>query len=196
LSPSELRALYDTATRITEEQVTLAERAWDAWRADHPGDLHQLLEAGTAALPFLAGAIRRHLQDLPWTSDGLSLTERLALAQLREGALPAGDLFERVQADEEHPWMGDSMLFAELDRLRFLRNPLVRAASDQPIRRATRVEASDLACQILDGAVDALAANRVDRWVGGVHVTSEGRWRWNGSRGRIWNPMRDSPPPS
>jgi hypothetical protein len=114
--------------------------------------------------------------------DGLSLTERLCLTPLQQGPMSAGELFAGAQAAEEHPWMGDTMLFDELERLRFLPHPLVKAASDKPVRRHTSVESTPLANEILDGAVNALTANPVDRWVGGVHVTPTCPWRWDGTR--------------
>jgi hypothetical protein len=182
LTPHELRTLYETAAPVTDDQIDLARRAWDAWRSADPRDLQRLMDSDTAALPFLALAIRRHLQELPWVKDGLSFTERLVLATLESERMTAGELFERVQAAEEHPWMGDLMLFEELERLRFLPSPPVRVASDGPIKRKAAIESTELASQILDGTVNALSANAIDRWVGGVHVTSDCPWRWDGRR--------------
>jgi hypothetical protein len=182
LSADELSTLYEIAAPVTDDQIALARRAWSAWQAPDPWELQRLVDSGTATLPFLEGAIRRHLQELPWTKDGLSLTQRLALTALRDASMSAGDLFERVQEAEEHPWMGDAMLFEELERMRFLEKPLIRAASDKPIRRDAAVEATPLAIEILQGAIDALAANPVDRWVGGIRITSDCPFRWTGVR--------------
>ena len=182
LTPSELSRLYQTAAPVTSEQIALGRRAWEAWQAADPIELQALLDADTAALPFLAGAIRRHLQELPWTKDGLSLTERFVLTALRSGGMTAGALFERVQAAEEHPWMGDTMLYDELERLRFLPSPLIEAGGDKSMRRTTPVESTATAREILAGSIDAMSANPVNRWVGGVHVTPECRWRWDGQR--------------
>jgi hypothetical protein len=49
----------------------------------------------TESLPFLAAALRRHLEEFPWTTDGLSRTER----QIRDG-----------NTDEEPTFMGDVVL--------------------------------------------------------------------------------------
>jgi hypothetical protein len=182
LSAEELSTLYEIAAPVSDEQIALARRAWSAWQAPDPFELQQLIDTNTGVLPFLEGAIRRHLQELPWRKDGLSLTQRRVLEALRDGPMSAGVLFERIQEAEEHPWMGDAMLFEELERMRFLESPLIRAASDKPIRRDAMVESTPLANEILDGAVDALDANPVDRWVGGVHVTSECPYRWSGVR--------------
>ena len=45
-----------------------------------------------AALPFLAAALRRHLEEFPWTTDGLSRTERRILQALERGPLPLAEL--------------------------------------------------------------------------------------------------------
>ena len=35
---------------------------------------------------------------------------------------------------------------------------------------------------VLRGEVDDLAVNDPDRWLGGVHLTKENVWRWDGAR--------------
>ena len=67
LSPRQLKSLWDSATPVTAEQRTLGVTAWQAFRADRPEALAALAAQGDLALPFLARALKRHLQDLPWT---------------------------------------------------------------------------------------------------------------------------------
>ena len=62
-----------------------------------PEPLEALLKSDLRELPFLKGALQRHLQELPWTTDGLSLTERQALAALAKGPRTAGQLFADAQ---------------------------------------------------------------------------------------------------
>jgi hypothetical protein len=50
-------------------------------------------------------------------SDGLILTERLALESVREGARTPVEAFLAVQEREAAPWMGDTMFFDVLDGL-------------------------------------------------------------------------------
>ena len=37
---------------------------------------------------------------------------------------------------------------------------------------------------LLDGALDEVALNGVDKWIGGVHLGAENVWRWDGEEVR------------
>ena len=54
-----------------------AQAAWAAFRSSNPLEIdpHK-----PKALQFLGAALRRHLEEFPWTTDGLSRTERQILA--------------------------------------------------------------------------------------------------------------------
>jgi hypothetical protein len=122
---------------VTAAQRALGARAWDALRAPTPVPLQEVVDDADPALPYLAGAVRRHLQEYPWRADGLSLTERLCLASLAPGpsvgAKPArgmaavpGDLpavFTNVQAADPAPFQGDTQVGRVLDRLATAERP-------------------------------------------------------------------------
>lgn len=76
LSPGELSSLLGIRARVGESQYALAALAWQAFRQPTPEALDALCRADTAALPYLAAALARFLQEYPWTRDGLSRTER------------------------------------------------------------------------------------------------------------------------
>ena len=79
LTPVELGSLLGTRSPVTDEQYALAGRAWQAFREATPEALDTLRGEDTSALPYLATALTRFLQEYPWTSDGLSRTERRLL---------------------------------------------------------------------------------------------------------------------
>jgi hypothetical protein len=189
LNPEELRTLYKTVKPVSPEEIALAQTLWTAWIAPAPTALESLLSADLSALPFAHGAIVRHLEDLPWTSDGLSRTERAALTAIDRGAIDAGAAFLAVQAAEERPWLGDGMLFSELERLARLPRPLVQMSAGPAIERETVVALTDASRAILRGDLDATAANPVDRWLGGVHLTPASLWRWDADRQRVAPPQ-------
>jgi len=76
LPPKELAPLLETRRPVTAPEYALAERAWQAFREPTPEALDELRRSDTSAMPFLARALERLLQEYPWTSDGLSRTER------------------------------------------------------------------------------------------------------------------------
>jgi hypothetical protein len=76
LAPDELAPLVETRHPVIEAQYALAARAWNAFRAADPADLDRLWRSDLQALPFLSAALRRFLEEYPWTKDGLSRSER------------------------------------------------------------------------------------------------------------------------
>src|SRR5262249_45940909 len=83
LTPAELAPLLETRFRVTDGQYDLAARAWQAFRAPTPEPL-TALQPDERSLPYLGRALERFLQEYPWTSDGLSRTER-RLLELADG---------------------------------------------------------------------------------------------------------------
>jgi hypothetical protein len=79
LRPDELASLLETRQPVSSPQYEVARRAWRALREPTPEVLDELRQDDTSALPHLAAAITRFLQEYPWTTDGLSRSERRLL---------------------------------------------------------------------------------------------------------------------
>jgi hypothetical protein len=191
LNAGQLGALFPRRVPVTAAMLDVGRRAWAAWREPAPLDLERLAdEDGTAALPYLVPAIRRHLAELPAVGDGLAETERLALEALAEGRHTARSLFVRYQERDAVPWLGDSMFYYVLRGLAEGARPLLRAAGEWPTGANPAVnpelELTGTGASVLAGRVDRVRACGVDGWVGGVRV--EGRdvaWRWDRSARRV-----------
>ena len=98
--------------------LELARAGWAAFRSEDPRALERLLESGDLVpTPDLAAAFERHLEQFPGTRDGLSRSERQAVAALAGGVLPFEELFDRSQRDEERRFLGDLVLRSYLARL-------------------------------------------------------------------------------
>src|SRR5438876_8443163 len=63
LSPDELASLLETRQRVSEAQYSLADLAWRAFREPTPEAVDNLRQRDTTALPYLAAAIARFLQE-------------------------------------------------------------------------------------------------------------------------------------
>ena len=87
LRPEELVSLLGGRQRVTGAQYSLAEDAWAAFRSATPEALDRLRQQYTAALPYLAAALQRFLQEYPWTVDGLSRSERRLMRLAEPGPL-------------------------------------------------------------------------------------------------------------
>src|SRR5207248_12357 len=110
MTGDELAALWPSRHKVVAAEVELATEAWRAFRSSDPMDVQALLSRNTSALPFLEGALRRHLQQFPSVSNGLSRTEYQILRLLADRPHPFHTLFPAEQAMEERIFMGDVSL--------------------------------------------------------------------------------------
>jgi len=62
LNPNQLMSLADTRLAIGEEQYRTAQTAWNAFTSSDPRGIERFIESDTSALPFIATALRRHLE--------------------------------------------------------------------------------------------------------------------------------------
>ena len=186
LTAEQLASLADTRSPVSEAEFALAGAAWNAFTSSVPSDVELVLAQDTSALPFLASALRRHLEQFPSVENGLSRTERQALSVLRDrGPLPALQLFFAVQKMENPLFMGDGSFFAILQELSSAHFPLIRVGSDvgSPLSPSSVITMTDVGSRVLDLRDDHVKLNGIERWLGGVHLTStDAVWRWDSAR--------------
>ena len=110
LRAAQLASLWPKRKRVGRRSSRLAPRLGRLARA------HARAARGPAevrlrhSLP--QAALQRHLQELPWTTDGLSLTERQALAALAKGP-HGGQLYADAQLKRDPlPFMGDLIFWS------------------------------------------------------------------------------------
>jgi hypothetical protein len=197
LTPEQLASLHPTREPVTDAQWALARAAWAAFRAPDPTGIGRLPAADTGALPFLAGALARHLEQLPALGDGLSRTERQLLEAVDGGAAHPDEVFRADQAREERVFMGDATLWGYVRDLTGGMEPLLRTEDGSPFRlpgegvdagafRAQRLALTDAGRSVLRGEADAVALRGIDRWLGGVHLSGHAvPWRWDRAAGRL-----------
>jgi uncharacterized protein DUF1835 len=191
LPPERFPRLFEARRPITGDQIRLGARAWKAFTAEEPrgllvfaaADDEEHSAADHAELPYLSGAIRRHLQEFPSTMSGLARSERQILQVLSEGLRTPEEAFIEASRLEDHIWMGDASFWSIVRRLADGGRPLV-AANVQ--RRPGHLPSGSLAltadgAAVLSGRADHVALNGIDRWLGGVHLTPSSCWRWTGT---------------
>ena len=175
LTTDQFASLIGREAPVTAAQVALARRTWAALRSPDPDGLQAIMDEGDLALPFLARALGRHLRDLPWITDGLSLTERLCLRALSRGAATLETIFPAVQGEDPLPGHGDVQVAYVLDGL---------SRGDTPLATV-----QDRQWSATPAAAEVLAGVRVwvgpPRWLGGVRLTPDCPWVWDGTSGRV-----------
>jgi len=189
LTPDELASLLETRQPISDPHYEVARRAWHAFREPTPKALDELRQDDTSALPYLAPAITRFFQEYPWTTDGLSRTERRLLELANGDGIALWTAFPRMHEGEEAYYVTDGSLAALAETLSCTSPPLLtldpsRAAEGHVLRG--RVALTDTGRSVLAGQLDRVAICGIDRWLGGVHLQSGGQvWRWDDTRKRV-----------
>ncbi|HSK76742.1 MAG TPA: DUF1835 domain-containing protein [Thermoanaerobaculia bacterium] len=187
LTPEQMASLVDRRRHVNEGQKLLARDAWRAFCASSPTGLEEILRRDTSALPFLAGALRRHLEEFPSVQNGLSRTERQALLGVAAGHTTFETLFAATQRMEERIFLGDTSFLRNLRVLASGSRPLLRLESAPGSSlRSTRITLTATGRDVLENRDDWVHIHGLDHWLGGVHLQgSEAAWRWDAEAGRL-----------
>jgi len=159
MAPERAAELFALRNPVTRRHLEEGRAAWAAFRSPDPRALEKVR---ATSLPFLSAALRRHLEEFPWTTDGLSLLERRVLQALENGPLPFAQLFRAVE--EDPAFLGDAALAWHLHRLEKERL-LERRGGDWALSGKSR-------------------ARRVPRWLGGYEIR-DATLRWDPASGRL-----------
>lgn len=188
LPPEALRELWASRTKVTAAQLSLGQEVWSALCADNPEALAALARSGTPALPVMAPALRRHLQELPWITDGLSLTQRLILEAARVPGTSLNGVFRQLLQRDPLPSTTDlSLLHTVNEMLRAADPPVLRTAAPDardPFAQQLTVTAAGAA--VLKGERDFGSLRPQPWWVGGVRATPLSvSWRWHEAEHKV-----------
>lgn len=160
LPPEALRLLWNDRGPVSERQMQVGQRAWTLLRSPDPSPLAAAVSAGFRELPYLGRALRRHCQELPWTGDGLSLTQRLILQLVAEQPCTIGQIFGALMHErDELPFLTDLMLAAFVADMKRVRRPVFSGAFDRDDQRwfRERLTITPLGQAVLSGDVDWLS---------------------------------------
>lgn len=192
-SPPPLSSHIDAAANairdLTSADYQAAVAMWHAFRASSPGRVYTEANARDA-WPEARAALARLLEEYPSPRDGLGRIERAALLAIRDGAITPGLAFRHYQQTEELPFLGDLGFYYRLDRLAAGNTPLVQGLPEGGVSHAARnnstveyidtpIELTDAGRAVLEGKMDLIGLNGIDRWIGGVHLTNEHIWRYD-----------------
>ena len=204
LSVEQLKRLEATRPRVKPEQLELAQRAWKAFGSNDPTSIERLLDGSTSALPYLARALTRHLEEFPSSVNGLSRSEREALTAIGEGYNTPVSAFLEVAKKQESIFLGDLVFYSYLERLSDRENALVTlkdgsqvvAPSSSVSREFVESELTltPLGREVLAGKRDWQTLNTKTRWLGGVEIApGKSGWRWDPVERRLTSGAIKSP---
>ena len=174
MAPARAADLFRARKAVTREELQAGLAAWAAFGSSDSRQIELFLQK-PVPLRFLGAALRRLLEEYPWTNDGLSRLERQALESLRGGPLPFRELFPRAHHHREDPvFLGDSVLEWHLHRM----------AREGLLVQKPQWSLTAMGSDVLEGRSDAWTFRRAPRWLGGVQV-SDGRPRWDPASARL-----------
>lgn len=184
-----VEAAAQAMRRVSIADYESAAKMWSGFRDATPQIVHTLaFEEGS--LPEARSSFARLLEEYPSPRGGLGRIERAALLAVRDGAITPGLAFRHYQQTEPLPFLGDLGFYYRLEKLAAGENPLVRGLPEGGIARAARsnttveytdtlIELTGTGHEVLEGRKDFITLNGIDRWIGGVHLTSENVWRYD-----------------
>ena len=185
LKPEHLAELWPRRTTLSRDAIDEAITTWIAVTAADPRAL-PFLARRVKALPFLAGAIERQLEEFPDPLSGLSRTERQLLAAVARGVAVASELIKAVQAIDPRYPMTDGLLLSTLQTLggAGLVDGIPPGQASPGTLREIRATVTALGRQALAGTIDRVREIGIDDWRGGVRLFGRGPvFRWE-SAGR------------
>lgn len=179
LLPDEYRERYAGRRPLAREQVDACLALWADFRRPDPTGLVPWMRRSVASLPHLAACVTRLLQELPWTRDGLSRTQREILQCVDAGASAFPAMMARFMLRERPAYQGDADLWSQVLDLASGPRPLLSVTPDAGPADAL-LSLTPWASAVLAGEAGEVPPLEVDRWLGGTHLRS-GRslWLWD-----------------
>ena len=172
LKPEQLAELWPRRTPLSRDAIDEAITAWIAVTAADPRALPFLVRR-VKAMPFLAGALERHLEELPDPTSGLSRTERQMLAAIARGEATEASLVANSHAIDPRYPLTDVLakhVLATFARAGFIDGMAI----------------TTLGRQVLAGASDRVAEVGIDDWRGAVRLSGRGPvWRWDSAARKL-----------
>jgi hypothetical protein len=187
LKPEQLAELWPRRTPLSRDAIDEAITAWIAVTASDPRAL-PFLTKRIKAMPFLAGALERQLEEFPDPTSGMSRTERQVLAAVARGETTAAAIMKATQAIDPRYPITDQLLFWTLHvlgRAGFVTGAPEGAATPAAIQ-AIDVAVTAHGREALAGAIDRVHEHGIDDWRGGVRLAGKGPvWRWDGAQRKL-----------
>ncbi len=201
-TPEELQAFAVDAKPVGTARMNQATEAWARWREPDPRPWLALAHRPRLEIKHLWRTVLVSDGVFPAVGNGLSMSERFVLAGLEAGPRPPAELFAEFNRwHDAHcgAYMGDWSFWGIIDDLVFAQVPLVKRSlryrfgshmEGPALERYHQdpIAVTDFGREVLAGRVDHARTNRIDRWLGGTHITNDALWRWDAVAHRVISP--------
>lgn len=174
-----LDLLFESRAAATPSMIALARDVWGAYTSPDASALNAWLARDAADFAFLREGLTLHASRFPSTRNGLGAIEQQTLELIAGGTSDWLTLFDQLNSRVPRFGFGDAAVFETLRAIETCTVPLVTITGAMPQAIVAITPAGE---NVLHGEVDDLLVNDPDRWLGGVHLTKENVWRWDGAR--------------
>ncbi len=190
------QALPAKAALVAEAAYDHCQTVWAAFASTDPREINRMARL-PAPLPHMTKALRRLLAEYPDIRTGLPATLGMAASFLFAGPMPLSRLFAQLQDAEDDPFMGDVSFarliddIAQAPRRLLATSDGARLAPIGPNLKDGLAQTAILApfgFSVLTGAENHVAANGIDRWIGGVHLEGSACYWHSGEIGALMAP--------
>lgn len=184
LPPEAIRLIWQQRKSVTQDQLTLGKKIWSALGSASPLPLYELFQSKTIShLPHMKAALLRHFQELPSTTNGLSLTEQITLEVLNEGSATGGQLFGQLMRKRDPlPWLGDIMYWHILHEMTQASHKVFTQEEydlNKPWPKKL-FTITDAGKNIISNQQNWLSLNPPERWWGGLNIIAgQPCWCWD-----------------
>jgi len=174
-----LHLLFESRSAVTPSMAKIAREVWSAYTSPDPEALNAWLERDTPEFAFLGEGLRLHASRFPSKRNGLGALEDQTLGLISAGGSEFVSVFDALNASVPRFGFGDSEVWQILQGISWCAVPLLTLQGTPPKALLTITPAG---LNVYSGEVDNFAVNDPDTWLGGVHLTRENVWRYDGTR--------------
>jgi hypothetical protein len=182
LAPEKMASLRGREQPVSAEQLALGKAGFEAFGAGDPRLLVEFLQRDLAPLPHLRPALARMLEEYPWQGDGLGRSRRQLLWSVKTCGGDLAAMFRACMHMEAARYLGDVIFLDYADGLAEATEPALHfiesASTEDASPWQQLVLLTRFGEQLLNGEADFIAANGINRWIGGVHLKTD-RWRYS-----------------
>ena len=189
----DLNHLYENRFTISEETVACAQKGWAAYRSPSPESMSELLNIKVIEFPYLGRAFQRLFEEYPDYRNGLSRTMHQFLQIIKDDQSRGPfDIFLENQKLEDYAFLGNHTFFTQVESIANCQRALVKLKDGSKFTHSltdkkyseeflkNRFKVTEDGVDVLNSNADFIKLNGIDRHIGGVHLTSDNDWRWDG----------------
>lgn len=160
LETEDLGKLFDQRHILTLDEINSLAKVWSAYTSSDPTILSQLLASDQIpeTFSYLKSGLARHLEDVFWSTDGLSKTERFILQSVKSNVQSPLTIYKNWSIEEKSAWLPDALFFAYIFELVAAETPLLSSTTGKT--------AEDLKLSLTEAGEKILAGeiHRKDLW--------------------------------